>query len=40
MMKMGVKLMNIQDKKIEVNKLTALTEYLKGRLGNERKTDK
>lgn len=34
------KLMEIQDKKTEVNKLTALTEYLKGRLGNERKTDK
>lgn len=34
------KLMEIQDKKTEVNKLTALTEYLKGRLGNEGKTDK
>lgn len=34
------KLVEIQDKKTEANKLAALTEYLKGRLGNERKTDK
>ena len=32
------KLMSIQDKKTETNKLTAITAYLKGRLGNERKT--
>lgn len=34
------KLVEIQDKKTEANRLAALTEYLKGRLGNERKTDK
>ena len=34
------KLIDIQDKKTEANKLTALTALLKGRLGNERKTDK
>ena len=34
------KLIHIQDKKTEANKLTALTALLKGRLGNERKTDK
>lgn len=32
------KLINIQDKKIEATRLTALTGFLKGRLKNERKT--
>ena len=34
------KLTNIQDKKTEVSKLSALTTFLKGRLGDEGKTDK
>ena len=33
------KLMEIQDKKTEINKLTAITALLKGRLKNERKTE-
>lgn len=34
------KLTNIQDKKTEASKLSALTTFLKGRLGDEGKTDK
>ena len=33
------KLMEIQDKKTETNKLTSITAFLKGRLKNERKTE-